>query len=143
MKETDITLLQFIRQNAQMGTVTLSKLKDMLSDGIVKTIIGNQLDEYNEVFEGAGKMLDEAGEEAKNVNGFMQTMAETMIDMQAIADKSSSHIAEMVLLGSTRGVIKILRHLREQKDASIAVSGLAYKLLYIEQTNIEQMKRFL
>ena len=143
MKETDITLLQFIRQNAQMGTVTLSKLKDMLSDGIVKTIIGNQLDEYNEVFEGAGKMLDEAGEEAKIVNGFMQTMAETMIDMQAIADKSSSHIAEMVLLGSTRGVIKILRHLREQKDASIAVSGLAYKLLYIEQTNIEQMKRFL
>ena len=143
MKETDITLLQFIRQNAQMGTVTLSKLKDMLSDGIVKTIIGNQLDEYNEVFEGAGKMLDEAGEEAKNVNGFMQTMAETMIDMQAIADKSSSHIAERVLLGSTRGVIKILRHLREQKDASIAVSGLAYKLLYIEQTNIEQMKRFL
>ena len=75
MKKQDVILLQFIRQNAQMGTVTLSKLKDMLDDGEMKKVIGNQLDEYNKVFESAGEMIENAGEEAKNVNGFMQTMA--------------------------------------------------------------------
>lgn len=143
MKEKDVELLQFIRQNAQMGTVTLSKLKDMLDDGALKDTIGSQLDEYDEVFEMAGVKLEEAGEEAKNVNSFMQTMATTMLDAQSLTDKSPSHIAEMVILGSTRGLIKIMRRMRDCKSASNDVLGLAYRLLFIEQSNIDQLKKFL
>lgn len=143
METRDIELLQFIRQNAQMGTVTLSALADMLGEGSMKSAVQKQLAEYQFVFDVAGRKLDSAAAEAKDVSPMMQTAATAMLNIQSITDKSESHIAEMVIVGSTRGVIQTTRRIRDYKNADVDVVNLAYRLLSIEKNNIDDLKHFL
>lgn len=143
METRDIELLQFIRQNAQMGTVTLSALADMLGEGSMKSAVQKQLAEYQFVFDAAGRKLDSAAAEAKDVSPMMQTAATAMLNIQSITDKSESHIAEMVIVGSTRGVIQTTRRIRDYKNANVDVVNLAYRLLSIEKNNIDDLKHFL
>lgn len=142
MEKKDIELLQFIRQNAQMGTVTLSTLANMLGEGSMKATVKKQLAEYQFVFEVAGRKLDTAQAEAKDVSPMMQTAATAMINIQSITDKSESHIAEMVIVGSTRGVIETTRRIRDYKDANVDIVNLAFRLLSIEQNNIDDLKHY-
>ena len=68
--------------------------------------------------------------------------------MKAMTDRSASNIAEMVIQGSTMGVTKSLRTIRDcdLRDCDLRDNGvrrLADRLLETERANIEQMKRFL
>lgn len=143
MEKKDIELLQFIRQNAQMGTVTLTALADMLESSALKKTILRQIDEYTFVYDAAGSKLIAAGEDAKNVNPFAKFAATAMLNIQSVTDKSESHIAEMVIIGSMRGIIAITRHIRDYAVANADFINLAYRLLAIEQRNVDDLKRYI
>lgn len=143
MDKLDSELLQFIRQNAQMGTVTLTRLGEMLEAGFMKDTVTKQLAEYDAVFSEAGAKLEAGGEETKDVSHVVQAAATAMLGMQSLADRSPSHIAEIVIVGSTRGIIQIIRRIRDCRGASSDSVNLAYRLLVIEQNNINDLKRFL
>ena len=66
-----------------------------------------------------------------------------MSTMKAMTDRSSTNIAEMMIQGSTMGVTKSLRTIRDCDLRDGQVRDLADKLLYTEQSNIEEMKKFL
>ncbi len=143
MNKQDSELLQFVGQNARMGKVTLSQLADYLADGYMKSTVTKQLAEYEAVVKEADNKLAAGGEEVKDVNPLMQTAATAMISIQSLTDRSPSHIAEMVIVGSTRGVIQIIRRIRDCRGASSDTVNLAYRLLMIEQNNINDLKQFL
>ena len=138
-------LLGFVRQNAQMGVVTLERLAERLNaaDRSMTDIITKQLNEYRAVADAATLRARELGDEPKDVCPLTRTAAVTMLDLQSIADRSPSHIAEMVIVGSTRGYISALRHIRRCPSASSDALGLAYRLLCTEYANIEGLKRYL
>jgi uncharacterized protein (DUF305 family) len=58
-------------------------------------------------------------------------------------DHSATKIAEMMIQGSTMGVTKSLRTIRDCQLQDERVRDLANKLLKTEQANIEEMKQFL
>ena len=67
-----------------------------------------------------------------------------MINMQTITDKSASHIAEMVMIGSNMGVIDAVKNINRYKDkASSDVVALMQRLKEFEENNIERLKKFL
>lgn len=143
MNKKDIELLQFVRQNAQMGTVTLSALSEMPIGEDVKKVLASQLAEYQAVFDAAGNKLTAAGEDTKNVGTVTQVAATAMLNMQSLLDKSDSHIAEMVMVGSARGIVSVTRRIRENPNGNIDCVNLAYRLLAVEERNFCELKRFL
>lgn len=66
-----------------------------------------------------------------------------MINMNTIKDRTPSHIAEMMIQGSTMGIVDITKKLKEYNKADKDISELGNKLLKFEQQNVEQMKTFL
>ena len=144
MNEKSIELLKYIGQNARMGTITLTALKERLPEGSMKTSVLKQLEEYEYVVGASDRKLEAAGEEAKEISGLTKTAATAMLNAQTLADKSASHIAEMIIIGSTRGVIEITRHLRDAKlTADDDCLNLGYRLLSIEKNNIDDLKHFI
>lgn len=143
MNKSNIPLLKYIRQNAQMGTLTLTKTISIIDDIYLRKILEDQLIEYQMIFDYAGGQISKLGDNPKEISKFVKYSATTMIDMQALTDKSSSHIAEMIIIGSTRGIVAIYQKLRDYKDADVEYINLTYRLLAIEQSNLEQLKRFL
>lgn len=141
-KSTSIELLKFIGQNARMGTITLSELDKHLPEGDMKRTVRKQLDEYEKVVSASDAKLAKAGEDPAGA-GLAGVAANAMLKASSLADSSPSHIAEMIIIGSTRGVIELTRHLRDCMDSDIDAADLGYRLLSIEQNNIDDMKHYL
>lgn len=135
-------LLNFIYQNSQMGVETIDKLLEICDQSEFKRLMQSQHDEYQTINREAKLLLAENGYDEKGISAFEKMKTYIMINMQTLTDKSTSHIAEMMMVGSTMGVIQALRNLRKYKDADSHIQGLMDRLLKFEENNISQLKKF-
>ncbi len=99
-----------------------------------------QKEEYRNIADEAERM---AGTDLGENGTMAKFSAYMMIEMKTIADQSPSHIAQMMIQGSTMGVVQATKHLKEQAGADEEVRALTQRLIETEQDNIETMKSFL
>lgn len=105
-------MLNFIYQNSQMGVTTISQLLDIVEDQEFKKHLNSQLDEYKEIHKLARQKLNENGYDEKGIGAFDKIKTYLMINMQTLTDRSASHIAEMLIIGSNMGVINAVKNLK-------------------------------
>ena len=140
----NVKLLQSIFQNAQMGVRTLEQMLSFTQDSQLKAHMEQQLKGYMELQTEAEKLLHRAGCEPSGLNGFEKMRTSAMISMESMMDKSVSHLAEMLLLGSNMGVIDALKNLRKFENcADKDLCGLMRKALVFEESNAEKLKKFI
>lgn len=139
----NVELLNYIYQNAEMGKSTISQLIDISPDEEYKKLLQSQLQEYTSIYESADKKLKEINKEAKNINTFLKVQTYIMINLKTLVDKSPSHISEMLIQGSTMGIIDLTKKLKEYDGADQEILSLANKLLQFEQNNVEECKKYL
>lgn len=66
-----------------------------------------------------------------------------MMNLQTMMDKSDSHIAQMLIQGSTMGVTDAVKRLHDYQDADRKVVDLMEDLRKFEEKSIEKIKEFL
>ena len=136
-------LLNHIYQTAEMGREGIQSVLKYAGEPRLVSALNSQLTEYKKKKNAAGSMLQDRGEPPKGVSPVAKASSEVMSAMKAMTDRSAANIAEMMIQGSTMGVTKSLRTLRDCDVRDDNVRRLADKLLKTEQANIEEMKRFL
>lgn len=136
-------LLSFVYQNAQMGVETIDQLKDIVKDADFNRHLQAQYEEYRAILDEAGQLFKKQGTDEKGLNAFEKARTYLMISMQTLTDKSTSHIAEMMTVGSTMGVIQALRNIRKYAHAEAEILNLMNRLLRFEEQNITQLKAFI
>lgn len=136
-------LLNFIYQNSQMGVDTINQLVDIVEDDEFKRHIEAQYREYKEIHQASKKLLNENGYDEKGLSALEKIRTYLMINMQTLTDKSSSHIAEMLIIGSNMGVINAVKNLKKYKNAEPSIISLMERLLKYEEDNVQQLKKFL
>lgn len=138
----DAQFLNHIYQNAAMGTETLSQLIRITNDIPFRRSLETQLTEYQGVVDQAEKQLQVRHHKPEGLSGYAKASSTVMLKMNTLADKTPSHLAEMVIQGSNMGVIEITKEMKHA-DVDAEERRLAEKLLKTEQSNIEEMKRYL
>lgn len=142
--EQDIELLEYIYQNAEMGIIILeSLLKVVRGDEMFIKALRTQLLEYREISEKATKLKQKLGVDIKGNSRLSVMSAKSMIKLKTMCDKSTSHIASMLVVGSNMGVVNAIRTLKEHTLASSEVRNLMHKLKTSEENNIENMKEYI
>lgn len=140
----DAEMLNFIYQNSQMGVETLNQLIPMIDNEAFKKRIEAQLREYEQIHQEAKKLLNRHGYDEKGIGALEKIMAYLMIDMKTLMNKSSSHIAEMLIQGSNMGIIDAVKRINQyEKDAEKEVTALMKRLLKFEENNVERLKEAL
>ncbi len=139
----NVELLNYIYQNAEMGKTTISQLIGISQDEEYKKLLRSQLQEYTSIYGSTDKKLRELNKDAKNINAFSKVTTYAMINLKTLVNKSSSHISEMLIQGSTMGIIDLTKKLKEYADADQEIISLANKLLEFEQNNVEECKKYL
>ena len=140
----DAEMLNFIYQNSQMGVETLNQLIPMIDNEAFKKRIEAQLKEYEQIHEEAKKLLNRHGYDEKGIGALEKIMAYLMIDRKTLMDKSSSHIAEMLIQGSNMGIIDAVKRINQyEKEAEKEVTALMKRLLKFEENNVERLKEAL
>lgn len=136
-------MLNYIYQNSQMGVNTIEQLIKISEDNEFKRYLESQLNEYKEINNKAIDIIKSMGFEEKGVGTLGEISAYMMINMKTLIDKSPSHIAEMMINGSTMGIIQATRALKNHKDADKNIVALMEKLIETEENNFQQLKKFL
>lgn len=136
-------MLNFIYQNSQMGVRTIEQLMDIAEDEEFRKHLKAQYDEYKAIHNEAEALLNKLGYDEKGINAFEKLRTYLMINMQTLADKSSSHIAEMLIIGSNMGIIDAVKNLKRYRGVEKEITDLMERLLKFEENNVQQLKEFL
>ena len=136
-------LLNFIYQNAEMGVDTLHQLMDIVKDEDFIKHLKAQLEEYREIHTSAKQLLNHNGYDEKGIGTLEKLRTYLMINMQTMTDKSASHVAEMLMVGSNMGIIDAIKNLKKYPHAEKEIQDLMKKLLKFEEDNVQQLKQFL
>ena len=139
----DLALLNFIYQNAEMGKETIPKLTKITENTEFRKVMESQLKEYQTLYNAAEEKIKEANQEAKGIGAMEKISAYTMLNLNTLLDKSTTHLAEMMMQGSNMGIIDITKKLKECPEAEPDTLRLANKLLKLEERNLEEVKEFL
>ena len=136
-------LLNHIYQTAEMGREGIQSVLKYTDEPGLASALAGQLTEYEKLQNAAGSLLQARGEPPKGLGPMAKASSEVMSTVKAMTDRSAANIAEMMIQGSTMGVTKSLRTIRDCDVQDVTVRRLADQLLKTEQANIEEMKRFL
>lgn len=136
-------LLNFIYQNSQMGVETIQQLMDITEDEEFKKQLAYQFDEYKGIHAAAREMLNDNGYDEKGLRTLEKLRTYMMINLQTLTDKTASHIAEMLIIGSNMGVINAVKNLKKYQLSETDITSLMERLLEFEEDNIQKLKAFL
>lgn len=126
-----------------MGVDTINQLTGIVEDEEFKKHIESQLNEYKEINTIAKSLLNKNGYDEKGINKFDKLKTYLMINIQTLNNKTSSHVSEMLIIGSGMGIIDAIKNIKKYKDAEDEILGLMKRLLKFEENNVEQLKNFL
>ena len=137
-------LLNFVYQNSQMGIETLPKLLETVEGGEeLKTHMKKQLEGYEKFHEEAKNMLNENGYDEKGIGAFEKLRTYLMMNLQTLTDKTASHIAEMLFIGSNMGIVDAIKNTRKYQGAEKQILNLMDRLRIFEEENARKLKAFI
>ncbi|MHB8130846.1 MAG: hypothetical protein ACYDEX_17780 [Mobilitalea sp.] len=139
----DLDLLEKTYQNASIGITAIESVLGKASNKEFSNDLNNQLKDYQELAEKSKTRLIENGAEVKDKSFYTKTMMKGNIKMNTIINSSDSHIAQMVIQGSTMGVTQMTRLLHDNKNADGECTQIAKEFVKKEEENIEVMKNYL
>ncbi|MGL5694089.1 MAG: hypothetical protein ACRCXA_08430 [Peptostreptococcaceae bacterium] len=90
-----------------------------------------------------GDILNENGYDEKGIGTFTKIQTYVMINVQTMMNKTSSHLAEMLITGSNMGVIDAIKNIRKYSGAESSILKLMNELKKFEENNIQVLKEFL
>lgn len=141
--EREIEFMKQLHQAAQMGRDTLEHVNNNIGPGEMREAIEKDIFDYSDVCAQLKRKLDEREDEPKSVGKLTQFMSSMMIDMKIKDDTPENEIAKMIIDGTTKGVTECTSKLSAYSDVDNDIKNIAYKFLWIQQKNIDEMKRFL
>lgn len=139
IKESE--LLNFIRQNTQMGIDGIKLVIDDTDDKDFYDELNRQISEYNDIFNEADSLLEEVGGEKEDISAAVKIATHLSGRMKTYRG-TTSKIAESMIQGSTMGITKIIKHMNEY-TGNDKVLKVAERLLKTEENNVEQLKKYL
>ena len=138
-------LLQDIYSNVKMGSDSIINLLPKIKDDNMKTLMTNQLNQYEKFAQNVKNQLVNQGVEPKEPNPIAKISSKLGMEMKSLQDSTTSHMAEMMVQGSTMDVTDLLQKVSAYEklpECKNSVS-LAKEIVAFEERNIEKMKDFL
>lgn len=139
----DVKLLNFIYQNSQMGVETIDQLEKIVEDNDFKRYLKEKYEGYCKIHKDAKEKLNSHGYDEKGISSFEKMRTYLMINMQTLTDKSTTHIAEMMMIGSTMGIVTAIRNLNDYNHAGSDVIKLMETLKAFEEKSYNDLQEFI
>lgn len=141
--DDDIKLLNYIYQNSLMGVDTISQLIDIVENPRFKRYLQKKYHGYQKFHLKAKRLLHQHGYDERGIKKIDQIKTYLMINMQTLTDHSSSHIAKMLMVGSSMGIINTITTVKKCHKAKKEIIKLMRKLRKFEEESFSDLKLFL
>lgn len=141
--KTSKEILSSVLKTTQMGQVGIRSVLDASMRPGLRKALESQLQEYDSIETEAHAIAFQRGWEVKELDPGVRFLSDMMTRMKLNRRNTDSKIADMMIQGNTKGMIKGLKNIHQFPDQDDQVSTLSQKLLDCETANIRQMQTFL
>ena len=141
--DENIEVLNELYKNAKMGEESIKTLLPSVGDQKMRSDLETQRNGYLDFCDKAWQEISSRGDKAPKINPMVKVSSTVGIKMNTLTDKSDSHIADMMIQGSTMGITSATEGIHKHPHASQEVLKMAKDVVKFEQNNIERMKEYL
>lgn len=143
MKQDDITILREIQKNTQMAMTTIDTLLDKTEDSEFTMSLSKQSLGYAKIHNDAVEKLVEEQSGTYRTNQIADIMLRGSVHMGTLTNVSTSHLADMMIQGSNRGLTNMYKAVKHNAMAEDMSVELAKELMDFEEKCIEKLKEYL
>ncbi len=135
-------VLTSVYKNVKMASDSILNLMPKVQNEQLKGEMTTQLSVFDAFASRAAKMLAEEGVKPEEENWMTRMGAKWGAMMNTMRDSTSTHLAEMLVEGSTMGVNDMLRVLREAENSTASESAikLARDVCAYEEKLVDEMR---
>lgn len=141
--KTSKEILTSLLKTTQMGQLGIRSALDAVMVPTLRAALESQLREYDAIETEAHTIATARGWEMEDLDPALRMMTDLMIRTRLNGRQTDSKIADMMIQGNTKGMIKGLKNLHQSTQLDQQIHILSQKLLDCEQANIRQMQGFL
>lgn len=143
MKSDDIGILQEVQKNTKMAMKAIDALSGKIYDDGLSVQMARESMKYAEIYNKATDRLLSGKAAFYRDNGFQDMMLKGSVNMNTMLNTSTSHIAEMLIQGSNRGLTSMWKSVNHHERAGDVSMEIAKELMDFEEKNIERLKHYL
>ncbi len=138
----EMELLQYIYKTADMGCEGIDAVEKHAEQKLLEEL-RRERNEYENVRSDADQLIRRSGDEPEGTGMMAKMSTDLMTAGQMMMDDSRSKIAEMMIQGTTMGIVKTIRHLKDYEGNDKKARELGERLLELQEENVEKMKAYL
>ena len=142
-RNTDAEVLNSVYRGAKVGCQAIADLMPNVNDDQFTSDLITQEQEYEAISAAAAAGLRAMGEEPRPVSFMQKTGMMMGVEMNAMMNRETDHLAELMIKGSNTGILNMTKVLNGYPDAKAEARDLANRLIRTEQQNIERLKVYL
>ena len=143
LKNDNLSLLEAVVQNTEMGKNTLEQIVPMTDDVQFKAELLRERNIYRELNQEAHTAIEACGGTAQGQSAMSKRNTRMGIGMKTLTDKSTRNLAEMLSEGSSQGVMDCIKSQKDYPDAAPGSKRLMQKVQDFEEDNRIRLERFL
>ena len=136
-------ILNELNKGIKMGMDSISNVSEKVQDDRFKQDLKYQYDEYNKILNEVNNELTNYDDFPKELNPMQKAMGWIGVEMNTIADKSNSKIAELMIQGTNMGIIEGVKLLNQNPEADDEVKNVLNEFIKFQEDTVEQLKKYL
>ena len=140
MKSDDAKVLREVQRNTKMAMKAIDTITDRVYDDDLSMHITRESMKYAELYNKATDRLLNGRAASYRENGIQDMMLIGGVRANTMLNTSTSHIAELLIQGSNRGLTSMWNHNENAGNVSMEI---AKELMDFEEKNIEKLKQYL
>lgn len=143
MKSDDAKVLREVQRNTKMAMKAIDTITDRVYDDDLSMHITRESMKYAELYNKATDRLLNGRAASYRENGIQDMMLKGGVRANTMLNTSTSHIAELLIQGSNRGLTSMWKAINHNENAGNVSMEIAKELMDFEEKNIEQLKSYL
>jgi hypothetical protein len=143
MARENENLLEEVYKATKMGLEATQLVIPKVRDESLREQIELQGENYKGMANKAKEMLRHDGRLPEEEDPLKKAVLWGSIQMNTAINRHPKHIAEMMISGTTMGIVDMTKKLNELDDADAGAKKLAEEYIVNEQKNIEDLKNHL
>ena len=136
-------LLEEVYRATQMGLEGIRAVTPKIEDTQLKKEIRREEAVYQKFVSRAEEMLAAKGAIPQTHDGVKKAMLWGSVQMNTLMDSSPEHMAELLINGTTTGIVDMTKKIGELGDSDAGARRLAEDFINFEEKSVEQLKKYL
>ena len=142
-KDSNAELLNIIYKNSKTGIDSVDYILPKIANNNFKKDLAAQMAGYLNFLTRASSKLHNLNRYPRDWGFLIKIPFCAMIKLKLCVDNSESNIAEMMIEGSTQGLIELQRIFNRSKNLDGEISQMGCEAIYFEQKCINTLRNYL